>query len=83
MREGRVSNLSLSESTGRGVLKLFNTRGEAGELGRRRAGAMEFLKYGICSAIFFAFALLFLALVSSGSNQFSFFGDGELCAEQV
>ena len=59
------------------------SRGKAGELGRRRIGTVEFLKYGLCPTKFFAFTFFFLASAGSGNNQLSCSGSGELCAEQA
>ena len=56
-------------------------REEAGELGHRRIGTVEFLKNGTCPTTFFTFAFFFIASDSSGNNQLSFYGAGELYAE--
>ena len=56
---------------------------KAGELGRKRIRTVGFIKYILCPTTFFALTFFFLTSVSSGNNQLSFSGAGELRAEQV
>ena len=62
---------------------LWQIRGKAGELGRRRKGTVDFWKFGLCPTTFFTFTFFLLASASSGNNQLSFTRPVELCAEQA
>ena len=56
-------------------------REKAGELGRMRIGTVKFLGHGLCHTKFSIFTFFFHVSDSSGNDQLSFCGAGELCAE--